>query len=174
MNEEFYRSVVQQPTNSHSAAIFEDRENILWIDWRDEEESIVSQVQERVGVADLTATLAESDNPWGYTVMISRGATSRTISPELGLDARHATLNALDELLAPEFQIRYVTETNGSDTFGVVVEKAADWQFLFAKYGRRVNEHFCPIRELPDLMNTPGNQLDRAFAAYADRTEQSG
>jgi hypothetical protein len=169
MNDAFYRAVLQHPAMSRSSAIFDDQDNIIWIDWREEEEAIVDYVRDRIGAEDLTATISESDNDWGYAVTISLRNESRIICPELKLDSRHATLIALDELLSGDFQIRFVSDTTGSDTIGVTVERVGDWDMLYKKYGRRLNEHFCPIRELPDLMNTPADEIDQACANYATR-----
>ncbi len=173
MNGTFYSAVLQHPPKSYSDAIFDDEAKIIWVDWREEAEIIVGYIRDKIGESKLTATVSDADNDWGYEVAVMLGDELRTITPELGFDAQHATLNAVDELVSPEFQIRFVSDTNGADTIGIVIESCGDWDALYQKYGRRLNEHFCPIREVPDLMNTPGDEIDQACRAYAQRIGQA-
>ena len=167
MNEAFYAAVLANPAKSHSPAIFDDTSNIIWVDWREEEDAIVDCVANRIRPIPLFADVVDAENDSGYEVRINCRDATRVISPDDGFDSRHATLNAIDELIFPEHQIRFVTDTNGSDTIGIVVESVSDWKRLYLRFGRCLNEHFCPIRELPDLMNTPGNLIDRACEDYA-------
>lgn len=167
MNENFYAAVVEKPTKSYSETIFDDTESIVWIDWREEEDSIVHAIAAKIPEFLLSAVVRAANNDAGYDIQITCRDQERVIDPDAPFDSRHATLNAIDELVSPEYQVRFVTETNGADTMGVVVELRADWERLYQRFGRRLNEHFCPIRELPDLMNTPGSKVYRAVIDYA-------
>jgi hypothetical protein len=169
LNETFHSAVLQHPIKSHSSAIFDDTTNIVWIDSREEEDAIVHRIADRIGAIPLSAEVADAENDAGYEVRINYRDATKVITPDDGFGSRHATLNAIDELLSPEYQIRFVTDTNGTDTIGVVVELLCDWSRLYKLYGQRLNQHFCPIRELPDLMNTAGNVIDRACEDYAMR-----
>ena len=87
-----------------------------------------------------------------------------------GFDARHATLNAIDQLLE-DYQVRFALASNGSDTMAVAVEKRCLWDSLIEQHGRVVNETFCPVVELPDLMNTPIDQIEEACNEFARKYE---
>ena len=169
MNEDFYSAVVAHQAKTHSNAIFDDTANIVWIDWREEEDVIVDEIAAKIAMFPLSATVRDADNEAGYDVEVMCRNQRRIVNPDATFDSRHATLNAIDELVSPEYQIRFVTDTNGADTIGVAVELSSDWSRLHQRFGKRLNEHFCPIRELPDLMNTPGNEIDRVAREYASR-----
>ncbi len=169
MNHDFYERYLASDLPSE----FDDEDHLVWIDWRETEDAIVEYIAAKLDGWKLSATIDDAASKCGYEVSISCGDRTLTIDPSGELDCRHATLLAIDNLISPAYQIRFASATNGGDTIGVAVERIADWQFLWSKYGRVVNERFCPIRELPDLMNTPGNEIDNACRAYAERVGES-
>ena len=164
MNHSFYKQILTED----SSRIFDDEENVVWVDWRDEEDAIVDAIRDHVNLHDLRATTVDADNDNGYVVVVSFKDQSMTIDPTSDFDCRHATLNAVDRLL-PDHQIRFATPTNGGDTIAIAIERISDWDSLYTEFGRSVNETFCPIREIPDLMNTPGSEIDEACESYANR-----
>ena len=164
MNHSFYKQILA----GDPSQIFDDQDNVVWVDWGDEEDAIVDAIRDHINLDDLHANTADADNDHGYVVVVSFKDQSLPIDPTNDLDSRHATLNALDELL-PDHQIRFATPTNGGDTIAVAIERTSDWDSLYNEFGRVVNETFCPIREIPDSMNTPGNEIDDACESYANR-----
>ena len=164
MNNTFYTKILA----GDPSEIFDDQDNVVWIDWGDEEDAIVATVRDHAGLDDLTAVIEDADNENGYTITVTFKDRSLAIDPSEEFDSRHATLNAVDDLL-PAHQIRFATATNGGDTIAIAIESLPDWEALYNQFGRTLNETFCPIREIPDLMNTPGNQIDNACMDYANR-----
>ncbi len=164
MNHSFYQQILSQD----ASRIFDDQDNVVWIDWGDEEDAIVEAIREKSGLDALQATTDDAENEFGYVVIVTFNERSITIDPGTGFDSRHATLNAVDELL-PDHQIRFAAPTNGGDTIAVAIESDSDWNSLYKEFGRILNQTFCPIREIPDLMNTPGNKIDDACEKYANR-----
>ena len=164
MDNTFYTDVL----GGNASQIFDDQDNVVWIDWGDEEDAIVRALGEYAGLGDLTAVTEDAENDYGYAITVTFGNRSLTIDPSDEFDSRHATLNAVDDLL-PTHEIRFVTATNGSDTIAIAIETLSDWETLYNQFGRALNEHFCPVREIPDLMNTPGDEIDNACRNYANR-----
>lgn len=124
----------------------------------------------RLELDELVAQSNDADNDNGYIVEIEFQGRVASVDPSDEFDSRHATLNAIDKLLEPiGFQIRYAIASNGADTLGIVVERLDDWDTLYRLHGRKVNQWFCPIRELPDLLNSNENEIDQACSEYADR-----
>lgn len=164
MNHSFYKQIF----SGDSSQIFDDQENVVWIDWGDDEDAIVDAIRDHANLHDLHATTNDADNDYGYVVVVSFKDQSVTIDPTNDFDCRHATLNAVDGLL-PDHQIRFATPTNGGDTIAVAIEQTSDWDSLYNEFGWALNETFCPICEIPDLMNTPGNEIDDACERYANR-----
>ena len=164
MNHSFYQQILL----GNPSSIFDDQDNVVWIDWRDEEDAIVEAIRDCIDLDDLRANIEDVDNDLGYVVIVSFDDQSLTIDPTNDFDSRHATLNAVDKLLS-DHQIRFATPTNGGDTIAVAIERESDWQSLYNEFGRTLNQIFCPIREVPDLMNTPGNEIDDACENYANR-----
>ncbi len=152
-----------------ASSIFADEENILWVDWRQCEDEIVASLSARLGLPELTCNIEDDSNEHGYRVVITYRENSITVDPAGELDTRHATLNAVDELVAPEHEIRYALDTEGGDSIGIAAGSVFDWQTLLNLHGTSVDERFCPVRQLPDLLQTPPNQIRSACKAYADR-----
>ena len=169
MNKDFYRQLFASDPQS----VFDDEVVLVWVDWREAEDAIVEYVASKLDGVNLVVAIDDADNDHGYIVSISSNGRTLAVDPSAEFDCRHATLNAIDELISTGYQIRFAVATNGGDTVGIAVERLVDWQALRAEHGHVVDEQFCPIRELPDLMNTPGNELDDACRAYADRVGES-
>lgn len=171
MNKEFFDRVLQNPPKSYSDAIFEDKDNIIWVDWREAEDSIVESVSEKLGTNLLVCQIVEIDTPAGYEAIISYGQKVAKVKCIEGRSTQHDTLAAIADLLGKEFELRHVSDTNGTDGAGIVVGAAAEWRRLASEYGRRLDEHFVPVSALPDLFNTAGNELDEAIESYARRND---
>ncbi len=165
MNEKVYGDII----HGNPPGIFDDEEHVVWVERRDDEVAIVESLSEKLDLASLVAACQDANNEHGEEVVITCNDQSQTVNPADGLDPRHATLNAVGALLSPGFQIRFATDTSGSDTPGIVVERVSDWQLLYDRHGPKINEHFCPIREVSDVMTTPGDRIDEACREYANR-----
>ena len=165
MNLDFYDNLI----NKDASAIFDDTDNILWVDWRESEDEIVSSLSAMLRLEDLTVTHQDDENEHGYKVVITYDGNSVSVNPAGGLDMRHATLNAVDSLVSPDFEVRYATDSEGGDSIGIAAEHTNDWKTLYRIHGKLINERFCPVRELPDLMNTRPTEIREACQKYANR-----
>ncbi|MEZ6096005.1 MAG: hypothetical protein R3C03_17575 [Pirellulaceae bacterium] len=107
MNHSFYKQIL----TVDSSQIFDDQDNVVWIDWGDEEHAIVDAIRNHIGVPELNATTKDANKDLGYLVRVCLGEKSIVVDPSNEFDSRHATINAIDELL-PDHEIRFVTATN--------------------------------------------------------------
>lgn len=164
MTSDFYSKVLQHPPKSHSQAIFGDTEKIVWIDSRESVQTIVELIQEEIPEIQLKWKI-DAKNDFIDVISVARRKKIVRATEEQSL--QHCALFAIAELIGDRFEIRYVADTNGGDTAGIVVERLDRFLQLFETFGRRFNEHFVPLEMLPDIFNAECSNIDRAVEDYA-------
>ena len=147
--------LLQIPSEETIDALFDDDTAIFMVDWGEEDDAIVEYCERVLGTNSLSAEIVDADHDPGYELYISyRGRRTRV---PLIVDAgdRHITLHTLNQVLAPDYEVRVCVDSNGSDTLAFLPLSAADWGTLEAKYGRRVAKHFRKIEKSPNLFTDP-------------------
>jgi hypothetical protein len=126
-----------QAVTSHSEGAFIARYGD-WVDWRLDDSEIVERFARRLKKPRLAL------GPSNDTLEILFGKLARTLTYEqIGKD-RYVTLRALNEMLAPHFQIRRVGQET-SDTHCFLLAPAWLWTHLEDQYGRKLQ---CLIRAI--------------------------
>jgi hypothetical protein len=57
----------------------------------------------------------------------------------------------LNEVLQPDYEVRLLVCSHGSDTAGFAVLASTDWQSLDAELPQAVNENFVKLALLPNI-----------------------
>jgi hypothetical protein len=128
-------------------AFFENRcPQFFAVDWREDEADIVGYCAQALGLESLTAEWRDGD-----LFVIFEGC--EVLLP-LQLDAadRHITICALNGILSPNYEVRFLVFSHGSDTLGFAALSAADWRELEMANTAAVEENFIDPRKLPNLM----------------------
>lgn len=133
------------------------------VDWRHEDEAIPDLCERVLRTGELSGELVELSGPPGYEVFIrlqnARSKVPLTYSP----GDRHVTLCALNRLLAPLFEIRYVVESHRNDTGCFVPLPCADWRTLEQEFGAELRKHFYVIQDRPNIFTElTKEQLERS------------
>jgi hypothetical protein len=115
------------------------------VDWREEDDQIVADCAEALGLPELSAAWAPDED---LVVRFRR----REVSAGLRMDPgdRHRTLLALDEVLEG-YQVRLVVSSLGNDTLDFLVLEEPGWRELEAAASEFVAANFLPLGGLPDV-----------------------
>ncbi len=114
----------------------------MWIDWREEDENIITYCEDILQTNVLFVTTNNADNERGFHIIISY-KDQETVIPYKGAGAdRDTTLMTLNQILQPEFEIRLCKESLGNDTLCFLPLSQEQWSFLDTQYSEQVSEKF--------------------------------
>jgi hypothetical protein len=128
-----------KPVKPHgSSGTFLDRYG-TWVDWRDFDDSIVRYFADRLKNRRLSAELQEED------LVITFGSSLRTLTiDEIGKE-RYQTVRAVNEVVAPDFEIRLVRKSVDGDTHCFLFAPAWLWSRLEAGDRDKLERKIKPI-----------------------------
>ncbi len=146
---------LRSPSQESAAALLDDRSAVFLVDWREEDDAIAGSCEAVLRTGSLSAELVELDADPGFEISISYAGKRAKVSLVGALEDRHITLHALNQALAPDYEVRVCVNSRGGDTLAFLPLSAADWADLESKYGARVAKHFRRIEERPNLFTDP-------------------
>lgn len=154
MTLEAARTLLSSPTES-TVDSFLDGEAVVWIDWRHEDDGVVTDIEDVLATGVLSAEWVDADNALGADLQITYG--DKTCIPQLegGSQDRHLTLVALNQLFQADYEARLCLDFEGGDSIPVLPMSVADWQALEAEFGDSVANHFYKITPYPNLFTDP-------------------
>ena len=110
-----------------------------WVDWRQDDSTIVESFAKRLKRPRLAL------GPSNEALEILFGESARTLTFEQIEKDRYVTLRALNEVLAPHFQIRLLKETESSDGHCFLLAPAWLWTHLDEHDGRKLRRKIRAI-----------------------------
>ena len=121
-----------------------DSEDIVWIDWREDDEDIISYfndlLEEQVEVQTV-----DNAKPYGPDIVLSKAGKQLHIPYGQEKD-RDTTIKYFNDFVKEEYGVRWFAESLGDDTLGFIVLPAAEWQKLEDNFGEQtVRYYFAPI-----------------------------
>jgi hypothetical protein len=155
MNVEQVRAVLESPTGQAVRTLLDDEAAVFWVDWRQEDETIADACEEVLGTGRLSGEYVETDTDEGYEVYIRYGDRRVRVPLTYTEADRHVTLCALNEALAPDYEVRFCVDSTGGDTLAFLPLPAAWWAELEQRYGHAVGERFRRISARPNLFTDP-------------------
>ena len=148
-------AVLQAPTEEAIRALLDDDGTVFWIDWRQEEETIAESCESVLRTGHLSGELVEVDSEEGYEVYLQfRDRRERAPLSYSGSD-RHITLCTLNRVLAPEYEVRFCIDSNGSDTLAFLPLACDQWSALEQRYGEALGRRFYKFGDRPNLFTDP-------------------
>lgn len=124
---------------------------VFWIDWRQEDESIPESCEAVLQSGSLSGELVEVDTDDGYEVYIKYKNKRLQVPLSYSGDDRNLTLATLNEILTPDYEIRFCHASSGSDTRAFAPLASSQWAELERKYGKTVGDHFAKLSDYPNL-----------------------
>ena len=151
MNIDLITAVLESPSKERIRALFDDDTTVFWVDWREGEGDIVRYCEAVLQTGSLTAEQVRAATPRGSDLFISHGGR-RIRAPLInGYEDRHIALCALNQVLAPDYEVRFCIDSNGSDTLAFLPLPSTKWVELEQRYGGAVSQHFYRFAERPNL-----------------------
>jgi hypothetical protein len=149
------QAVLESPTEHAVRALLDDASTVFWVDWRQEDETIADACEVVLGTGRLSGELAETDTNEGYEIYIRYGGRRVRVPLTYSGADRHVTLCALNEALAPDYEVRFCIDSNGGDTLAFLPLPTAQWAELEQRYGAAVGKRFHRIAARPNLFTDP-------------------
>ena len=142
-----------------------DSGDIVWIDWREDDEDIISYfndlLEERVEVQTI-----DNAKPYGPDIVLSKAGKQFQIPYGQEKD-RDTTIKYFNDFVQPDYEVRWFTESLGNDTLGFTVLSGAEWANLEDEFGAdTVRYYFEPINLESKMFNL---DMDEVFALLALR-----
>jgi hypothetical protein len=122
------------------------------VDWREDDKEIVQCCADCLGDESLRAEWRDS------TLVIIRDGNETTVPLANDEGDRDVTIRTLNNVLRPNYEIRWLVSSHGSDTAGFAVLASGDWQLLEAESIQGINENFVKIDLLPNMFTEMTDQ----------------
>ena len=151
MNINLITAVLESGSEESVGALFEDEATTFWVDWREDEADIVGYCESVLQTGQLTAEWVRAATPRGSDLFISFNGRRKRAPLVNGFEDRHIALLTLNQVLAPDFEVRFCIDSNGSDTLAFLPMASAKWTELEQQYGEAVSRHFYRFAERPNL-----------------------
>jgi hypothetical protein len=147
MSPELRQMVVDRNEVSLEQAYFDKKcPHFFSVDWRQDDADIVSNVAECLELPSLTAEWRDENL---YIILDGREVRA---SLQIDVADRHITICTLNDVLSPNYEIRYLVFSHGSDTLGFAALSVQEWRELEKAAAEVVDENFIDPRSLPNLM----------------------
>lgn len=129
---------------------FWESEALVWIDWRDFDEEIVEYFNDYLLEEDkIKFEIIENDKPRCVDIFLIKDEVKKAIPYKEEKTDRDTTLKAIQDFIAPTYQIRWYMDSLGGDTLAFCVLPIEEWLQLEKDYGEeKVTYYFAPL--LPD------------------------
>jgi len=148
-------AVLESPTKDAVRALLAEDATVFWIDWRQEDETIADSCESVLQTGHLSGELVEVDSDAGFEVYLQYRDRRIKVPLNYTADDRHITLCALNRVLAPDFEVRFCIDSNGSDTLAFLPLECKQWRVFESKYGEALSKRFHKISERPNLFTDP-------------------
>lgn len=151
MNLQKVTAVLETSEKEAIQALLEDEGTVFCVDWREDDNAIVGYCEAILQTNSLSAALAEVDTQEGYEIYIRYLNRCVKVPLTFSMDDRHITICALNDALAPDYEVRFCIDSNGSDTLAFLPLPQNTWRALEESYGKKVSKHFCQLTAIPNL-----------------------
>jgi hypothetical protein len=126
---------------------FFEHELLIWIDWREDEGDIIQYFNDRLPESDqIKCEIIDIDKPRGVDIVLSSNDQKLKIPFADDRTDRDSAIRAMQEMIAPRYQIRWFMESLGNDTLAYLLLSTVQWTELEKQFGKEKLEfHFQPI-----------------------------
>lgn len=140
---ETIESYIENPTSDFYYDVFDGRYDIVMVvDWREDDEEIIGYCENILETGHLSAEIEDVDNQQGFTITIHYADKSLVIPYQGDGADRDTTLFALNEILQPDYELRFCKVSDGSDTLDFIPLPKILWHRLDMKYAGKMDELF--------------------------------
>lgn len=146
MADDLTHRLIDAPGKETTQALFKERhQGVFWVDWREADNYLGTLVARALDASEPTTQ-------WQDDKLLVRYRDRSTIAPLEGIAGEQdKTLRSLNEVLSPDFEIRWIRASEGGDTLAFMVLPAAEWTSLEAAHGAKVDAAFMRLVEGSEL-----------------------
>jgi len=147
MSPDLRQMVIDRDEVGLERAFFENEcSHFFAVDWRKDDADIVADCAEALELDSLTAE-------WrGEDLFIRFDGREMRVPLLMDVADRHITICTLNDVISPNFEVRFLVFSHGSDTGGFAALSIVDWRELEKANAAVVAENFIDPRKLPNLM----------------------
>ena len=121
-------------------------EFLMWVDWREEDKNIIRYCENILQTGSLSAE-SYIDDSGKLIVIISYRGQEYSIPYMEDKTDRDTTIISLNEVLAPDYEIRFCIDSGGSDTLAFLPLSTKQWAELIAEFGLdKITDRFREIK----------------------------
>ena len=126
---------------------FDASDALIWVDWGDEDESVLSYLNDVLPEeAQIDYECVDSETERGFDILLKKDGEAHAVPYAADAADRDTTLKAAQEYLAPAYEIRWYMGSLGSDTLAFCVLQAEQWRRLAQEFGAEtLDYYFAPI-----------------------------
>lgn len=168
--EDMYNQVRSCFANDMELTDLFDSEAIIWIDWREYDEDVLHYFNDMMA-EPIDIKTVSNGKAYGDDIVLQKGDKELQI-PYGDEQDRDVTIKYFNDLVKPDYEVRWFTESLGNDTLGFTVLSGAEWAKLDDEFGAdTVRYYFEPIDFESDMFNLG---MDEVFALLALRENSEG
>jgi hypothetical protein len=147
MSPDLRQMVIDRDEVGLERAFFDDEcPHFFAVDWREDDADIIANCAEALGLDSLSAE-------WrGEDLFITFNGREARVPLLMDVADRHITICTLNDMLGPNYEVRFLVFSHRSDTGGFAALSVADWRELEKGNAAVVAENFIDPRKLPNLM----------------------
>ncbi len=127
---------------------FWESDELIWVDWRDSDDSIISCFNEKLSEKDkIQFECIEIKKERGIDILLKKNGVSRAIPYADEYMDRDTTLRSIQEYVSPKYQIRWYMGSLGGDTLAFCIYPAHQWKQIEQEFGaEKVAYYFAPVQ----------------------------
>lgn len=116
---------------------------LIWIDWREFEESIIEYFNSKLPDEDkIEFECIEIDKKRGIDIVLNKNGKKIAIPYADEYTDRDTTIKSIQSYLKPKYQIRWYMESLGSDTLAFALLETEKWIELEKEFGKTIVEYY--------------------------------
>lgn len=139
--------VLQHSSDEAVVEQFFENESLIWIDWREYEEDVIHYFNNKLPEShQIKCEIIEINKPRSVDIVLRSSDCKLTIPFADDRTDRDSAIRAMQEMIAPHYQIRWFMDSLGSDTLAFLLLSTEQWSELERQFGKEKLEfHFQPV-----------------------------
>ena len=132
---------------SEKADEFWESDDLIWIDWREEDESIIEYFNDKLPDAEkIKFRCVEVDKERGVDIFLEKDGEEKAIPYSDECTDRDSTIKSIAGHVSPGMQIRWFMGSLGGDTLAFCIASTDEWRRLEEEFGREKTAfYFSPV-----------------------------
>lgn len=132
---------------------FWESDALIWVDWRDYDESIIQYFNEKLPEEDkVQFECVEIKKERGVDIILQKNGVSTVIPYAEDCTDRDTTLRSIQDYVSPKYQIRWYMDSLGSDTLAFCIGLTSKWEQLEQELGAEKVAYYFALIQADSVM----------------------